>query len=136
VPEGGAVDVGKAAKDANLMALLGLFLFDGHPDWIAANYDQFVRPGPARGHPLAPLGGSAKLGLEGGHTVLDALVVDQADELGVARVGRTQGEGDGHTADSSSLASSCPALWSAANSSSVRRTPSLIPVRGAGPRSR
>jgi hypothetical protein len=45
---GGAVDVEKAAKDANLIALLGLFLFDGHPDWTAANYDQFVKPAPAR----------------------------------------------------------------------------------------
>jgi exo-beta-1,3-glucanase (GH17 family) len=47
---GGAVDVGKIAKDANLIALLGLFLFDGHPDWIADNYNQFVRPAPARGN--------------------------------------------------------------------------------------
>jgi exo-beta-1,3-glucanase (GH17 family) len=47
---GGAVDVGKIAKDANLTLLLGLFLFDGHPDWIAANYDQFVKPAVARGN--------------------------------------------------------------------------------------
>ena len=47
---GGAVDVGKAAKDANLTALLSLFLFDGHPDWIAANYDQFVKAAPTRGN--------------------------------------------------------------------------------------
>jgi hypothetical protein len=47
---GGAVDVGKIAKDAGLTALLGLFLFDGHPDWIAGNYDQFVKPAPARGN--------------------------------------------------------------------------------------
>ena len=47
---GGAVDVGKATKDANLTALLSLFLFDGHPDWIAANYDQFIKPAPARGN--------------------------------------------------------------------------------------
>src|SRR5262245_55303486 len=47
---GGAVDVGKIAKDANLTALLGLFLFDGHPDWIADNYNQFVRPAPVRGN--------------------------------------------------------------------------------------
>jgi len=44
------VDVGKIAKDAGLTALLGLFLFDGHPDWIAGNYDQFVKPAPARGN--------------------------------------------------------------------------------------
>ena len=43
----GAVDIGKIAKDANLTALLGLFLFYGHPDWIADNYDQFVEPAPA-----------------------------------------------------------------------------------------
>jgi len=47
---GGAVDVGKIAKDANLTLLLGLFLFDGHPDWIGANYDQFVKPAVARGN--------------------------------------------------------------------------------------
>ena len=47
---GGAVDVGKAAKDANLTALLGLFLFDDQPEWIAANYAQFVKPAPGRGN--------------------------------------------------------------------------------------
>ncbi len=47
---GGAVDVGKIAKEANLILLLGLFLFDGHPDWIAGNYDQFVKPAVARGN--------------------------------------------------------------------------------------
>ena len=47
---GGAVDVGKIAKDTNLILLLGLFLFDGHPDWIAGNYDQFVKPAVARGN--------------------------------------------------------------------------------------
>jgi hypothetical protein len=47
---GGAVDVGKIAKDANLALLLGLFLFDGHPDWIAGNYEQFVKPAVARGN--------------------------------------------------------------------------------------
>ena len=34
---GGAVDVGKIAKDANLNLLLGLYLFDGHDDWTADN---------------------------------------------------------------------------------------------------
>jgi exo-beta-1,3-glucanase (GH17 family) len=47
---GGAVDVGKSRKDAGLTALLGLFLFDDHPDWIAGNYDQFVKPAPTRGN--------------------------------------------------------------------------------------
>src|SRR4029077_2745444 len=47
---GGAVDVGKIAKDTNLILLLGLFLFDGHPDWIAGNYHQFVKPAVARGN--------------------------------------------------------------------------------------
>ena len=47
---GGAVDVGTIAKDANLTLLLSLFLFDGHPDWIASNYDQFVKPAVARGN--------------------------------------------------------------------------------------
>jgi len=45
---GGAVDVGKIAKDAGLELLLGLFLFDGHPDWTAGNYEQFVKPAVAR----------------------------------------------------------------------------------------
>jgi exo-beta-1,3-glucanase (GH17 family) len=47
---GGAVDVGKVAKDANLTLLLGLYLFDDHPDWIAGNYDQFVKPAVGRGN--------------------------------------------------------------------------------------
>src|SRR5437016_976918 len=47
---GGAVDVGKIAKDTDLALLLGLFLFDGHPDWIAENYEQFVQPAVARGN--------------------------------------------------------------------------------------
>ena len=47
---GGAVDVGKIAKDTDLALLLGLFLFDGHPDWIAGNYEQFVQPAIARGN--------------------------------------------------------------------------------------
>ena len=55
---GGAVDVGKIAKDANLTLLLGLFLFDGHPDWIAGNYQQFVKPAVARGNITAILIGN------------------------------------------------------------------------------
>jgi exo-beta-1,3-glucanase (GH17 family) len=47
---GGAVDVDKIAKDAILTLLLGLFLSDGHPDWIAADYDQFVKPAVGRGN--------------------------------------------------------------------------------------
>jgi len=47
---GGAVDVGKLAKEAGLTLLLGLFLFEDHPDWIAANYEQFVKPAVARGN--------------------------------------------------------------------------------------
>lgn len=47
---GGAVDVDRIAGDANLTVLLGLFLFDGHPDWIAGNYDQFVKPAVGRGN--------------------------------------------------------------------------------------
>ena len=41
---GGAVDVARVAKDQNLALLLGLFLFDGHPDWVADNYNKFVKP--------------------------------------------------------------------------------------------
>ena len=36
--DGGAVDVGKIAKDANLNLLLGLFLFDDN-DWTAGDYE-------------------------------------------------------------------------------------------------
>src|SRR5260370_446814 len=45
---GGVVDVGKIAKDVGLNLLLGLFLFESHPDWTAGNYDQFVKPAVAR----------------------------------------------------------------------------------------
>ena len=55
---GGAVDVGKIANDADLRLLLGLFLFDGHPDWIEGNYDQFVKPAVARGNVAAILIGN------------------------------------------------------------------------------
>ena len=48
--DGGAVDVGKVAKDANLNLLLGLFLFDGQNDWTAGNYENFVKPAAARGN--------------------------------------------------------------------------------------
>ena len=55
---GGAVDVGKIANDADLRLLLGLFLFEGHPDWIEGNYDQFVKPAAARGNVAAILIGN------------------------------------------------------------------------------
>jgi glucan 1,3-beta-glucosidase len=55
---GGAVDVGKLAKDAGLNLMLGLFLFDGHPDWIEGNYQQFVKPAAARGNITAILIGN------------------------------------------------------------------------------
>jgi exo-beta-1,3-glucanase (GH17 family) len=47
---GGVVDVGKIAKDVELNLLLGLFLFQSHPDWTAGNYDQFLKPAVARGN--------------------------------------------------------------------------------------
>ncbi len=46
---GGAVDVGKAAKDANLNLLLGLYLFDNH-GWTDGDYQRFVKPAVARGN--------------------------------------------------------------------------------------
>jgi exo-beta-1,3-glucanase (GH17 family) len=55
---GGAVDVGKLANDAGLNLMLGLFLFDGHPDWIEDNYQQFVKPAVARGNITAILIGN------------------------------------------------------------------------------
>ena len=56
--DGGTVDVGKLAKDAGLNLMLGLFLFDGHPDWIEGNYQQFVKPAVARGNITAILIGN------------------------------------------------------------------------------
>jgi exo-beta-1,3-glucanase (GH17 family) len=47
---GGAVDVGKVAKENNLTLLLGLFLFDDHPDYTAGDYDRFVKPAVGRGN--------------------------------------------------------------------------------------
>jgi exo-beta-1,3-glucanase (GH17 family) len=55
---GGVVDVGKLANDAGLNLILGLFLFDGHPDWIEGNYQQFVKPAVARGNITAILIGN------------------------------------------------------------------------------
>jgi exo-beta-1,3-glucanase (GH17 family) len=46
---GGAVDVGKIAKDANLNLLLGLYLFD-NDDWTAGDYQNFIKPAAARGN--------------------------------------------------------------------------------------
>ena len=63
---GGAVDVGKIAKDVDLNLLLGLSLFESqslfesHPDWTASNYDQFVKPAVARGN-IAGIGRRRKL---------------------------------------------------------------------------
>lgn len=47
---GGAVDVGKLAKGANLNLLLGLYLFEQHDDWTADNYQNFVKPAVAGGN--------------------------------------------------------------------------------------
>ena len=47
---GGVVDVGKVAKEANLNLLLGLFLYPGHDDWTANDYQRFVKPAVARGN--------------------------------------------------------------------------------------
>ncbi len=55
---GGAVDMGKLAKDAGLNLMLGLFLFDNNPDWIEGNYQQFVKPAVARGNITAILIGN------------------------------------------------------------------------------
>src|SRR5260370_37883259 len=52
---GGVVGVGKIAKDVELNLLLGLFLFQSHPDWTAGNYDQFVKPAVARAEIAGPL---------------------------------------------------------------------------------
>ena len=46
---GGAVDVGRVAKDAGLNLLLGLFLFDNNA-WTAGDYNNFVKPAVARGN--------------------------------------------------------------------------------------
>jgi exo-beta-1,3-glucanase (GH17 family) len=56
--DGGTVDVGKLAKDVGLNLMLSLFLFDGHPDWIEGNYQQFVKPAVAHGNITAILIGN------------------------------------------------------------------------------
>src|SRR5262245_24055009 len=53
--DGGAVDVGKLAKDVGLNLMLSLLLFDGHPHWIEGNYQQFVQRAVARGNITAIL---------------------------------------------------------------------------------
>jgi hypothetical protein len=40
----------KLAKDANLNLLLGLFLYLGHDDWTANDFQHFVKPAVARGN--------------------------------------------------------------------------------------
>ena len=52
------MDVGKVGRDNDLTLLLGLYLFDGHPDWVADNYDQFVKPAVGRGNITAILIGN------------------------------------------------------------------------------
>jgi hypothetical protein len=47
---GGVVDMGEVAKHNDLTLLLGLYLFDGHADWTANNYDQFVKSAVDRGN--------------------------------------------------------------------------------------
>jgi exo-beta-1,3-glucanase (GH17 family) len=47
---GGRVDVGRVARDADVTLLLGLFLFDGHPDWVEGDYTGFVKPAVQRGN--------------------------------------------------------------------------------------
>ncbi len=55
---GGAVDVGKVAADAGLKVLLGLYLFNDHPDWTATNYEKFVKPAVGRGNVVGVLIGN------------------------------------------------------------------------------
>jgi len=55
---GGAVDVGKVAADVGLEVLLGLYLYPDHPDWIAKDYDQFVKPAISRGNVIGILIGN------------------------------------------------------------------------------
>jgi exo-beta-1,3-glucanase (GH17 family) len=47
---GGVVDIGQVTKDANLDLLLGLYLFAGHDDYTAGDYERFVKPAVARGN--------------------------------------------------------------------------------------
>lgn len=53
-----AVDVGKVAADTGIKVLLGLYLYDNHPDWIANDYDQFVKPAVGRGNVVGILIGN------------------------------------------------------------------------------
>src|SRR4030095_9926482 len=81
--------------------------------------------------PLPALVGRAELGLQRGDAVLDALVVDPTNRLGVGsrREAHTIGR---HV---SSRLSSRPSFCRRSNSASVFATPSASEVGGAGPRS-
>ncbi len=47
---GGQVDVGKLTQAAGLKVMLGLFLFPGHDDWTAGDYQNFVKTAVGRGN--------------------------------------------------------------------------------------
>lgn len=53
-----AVDVGKVAADVGVRVLLGLYLYNGHPDWVANDYEQFVKPAARRGNVIGILIGN------------------------------------------------------------------------------
>jgi glucan 1,3-beta-glucosidase len=55
---GGAVDVGKVAADVGIKMLVGLYLYPGHPDWIAKDYNQFVKPAVSRGNVIGVIIGN------------------------------------------------------------------------------
>jgi hypothetical protein len=55
--------------------------------------DEDRMAGPARREPAPALRGGARLGLEGGEAVLDALVVDDGDRVRVRRLGASDGDG-------------------------------------------
>ena len=74
---GGAVDVGKIAADVGMKVLVGLYLYPNQPDWIAKDYEQFVKPAVSRGNVIGVLIGnedSDKLA-----TVKDYLTKAKAD---------------------------------------------------------
>ena len=53
-----AVNVGEVAADVGLKVLLGLYLYNGEPDLVAKDYEQFVKPAVDRGNVIGILIGN------------------------------------------------------------------------------
>lgn len=74
---GGAVDIGEVAADVGLKVLLGLYLYRDNPDWIAKDYERFVKPAVGRGNVIGLLVGNEDTNQLA--TVKDYLIKARAD---------------------------------------------------------